>query len=851
MADVDAALTGGNYEVLRQRLAAGGQELAKRAEALNLRRKAVFGTTEPQLVATERLRSEHNCAPVDIVAVGKHLLLGFNVFLGLKHETKVADVLALHRFEALPDQQGDGSFDTAALPAEQQDFLAAADLERDFANLYRYYRDARLIQLVKLDTQLLAVFQAGATWKDHKVLRWRIEPDGRVVYVDDRGDRDLAAVYPPPYDFEWREVTRDHQVAGKHPHYNLLDTLFIECVGGNLTIKVEDNTESGQGIYEEPVDDANQSLDDARIFFAPIGKPGGLVLLKVLPFRETAWRYMVFDGRSKKVVRADGIGQGCRSLPEDHGVIFPGGYVLVGGEHKQFDGDASDYVLKRELRSPNGEDVLYVYHRGADGTYLLYPYNLIEKQVASPIACAGYSLFADGRMVVMRQVTGEPTRVHPMQVWKTPFTSAEHAASAPTDGSYLAKVGNADLVRGLSDALSIARLAGADKPSRSTFEDILTLATRAGDAYYWLGHADAGDLKGAIADVRNAAKLILDEYEKVVALEAEAKQQLAEARTLVAERLRATRSEGWDRIDPFLEALTALRGLRGQLISKKEVRFIDVAALDVLEREVATAFERVTTDCVAFLARGDAFGELVGRATSLAERVGELETAVEVKPIREQIDQVAGGLDLLGNVIGSLKIDDATRRTAILENITDAFGHVNRARATIEGRHRELAGKEGRAEFGAQVKLLTQSVASALAQCDTPERCDQELTRLLVQLEELEGRFADVDELTTELATKREEIVDAVGARKQLLAAERQRRTSNLQKAAQRILEGVARRAAQLATADEVNAYFASDAMVQKLRDIAGEMTTLGDAVKADELEARLKAARQIGRAHV
>jgi hypothetical protein len=104
MADVDAALSGGNYEVLRQRLAAGGQELAKRADALNLRRKAVFGTTEPQLIATERLRSEHNCAPVDIVAVGRNLLLGFNVFLWLKTETRIVDVLALHRFEPIANQ---------------------------------------------------------------------------------------------------------------------------------------------------------------------------------------------------------------------------------------------------------------------------------------------------------------------------------------------------------------------------------------------------------------------------------------------------------------------------------------------------------------------------------------------------------------------------------------------------------------------------------------------------------------------------------------------------------------------------------------------------------------------------
>ncbi|MBC7973750.1 MAG: DNA repair ATPase, partial [Myxococcales bacterium] len=586
---------------------------------------------------------------------------------------------------------------------------------------------------------------------------------------------------------------------GRHPHYNLLDTLFVETVGGTLTIKVENNTEVGQGVHDEPVDDPNQSLDDARIFFAPIGKPGGLVLLKILPFRETAWRYLVFDTRSQTVVRADGIGQGCRSLPEDHGVVFPGGYVLVGGAHKKFDGDASDYVLERELRSPNGEDVLYVYYRASDGTYVLYSYNLIDKAVATPITCHGYSLFADGRMVVMR-ASSEPTRVHPMQVWRTPFTSAEHAASAPNDGSYLAKVGNADLVRGLSDALSVARLAGVDAPRRSTFDDILALATRAIDQYYWLGHADAGDLKTALADVKATAKLVLDEYDKVVALEAEARRVLAEVTALVAERLRNARSEGFTSVDLFLDTLTGLRALRGELITKAEIRFIDKPRLAALETEVAAAFDRVTVDCVAFLAKGNAFGELVVRADTLASQVAELATAVEVKAVREQIDKVATGVDLLGNVIGALKIDDTTKRTTILENITDAFGRVNRARATIEGRHRELAAKEGRAEFGAQVKLLTQSVASALAQCDTPQRCDQELTRLLVQLEELEGRFADIDELTTELAVKREEIVEAVGARKQLLAAERQRRAANLQKAASRILEGVARRAANLAT---------------------------------------------------
>src|SRR3954469_17548362 len=101
----DAALTGGNYDVLRARLATGGHELARRADALNTRRKALFGTTEPQLIATERVRTEHSCTPADIVGLGGPLVLGYNVSLGLKSEMKIGNALALHRFEPVA---GDG-----------------------------------------------------------------------------------------------------------------------------------------------------------------------------------------------------------------------------------------------------------------------------------------------------------------------------------------------------------------------------------------------------------------------------------------------------------------------------------------------------------------------------------------------------------------------------------------------------------------------------------------------------------------------------------------------------------------------------------------------------------------------
>ncbi len=51
-------------------------------------------------------------------------------------------------------------------------------------------------------------------------------------------------------------ATRENYVLGTHPHVNILDQVFVETVEGDLTIKVENNTSTGLGIYSEPVEDA-------------------------------------------------------------------------------------------------------------------------------------------------------------------------------------------------------------------------------------------------------------------------------------------------------------------------------------------------------------------------------------------------------------------------------------------------------------------------------------------------------------------------------------------------------------------------------------------------------------------
>jgi hypothetical protein len=116
---------------------------------------------------------------------------------------------------------------------------------------------------------------------------------------------------------------------------------------------------------------------------------------------------------------------------------------------------------------------------------------------------------------------------------------------------------------------------------------------------------------------------------------------------------------------------------------------------------------------------------------------------------------------------------------------------------------------------------------------------------VLLQLEDLEARFGDLDEFLPVLAEKREEVVEAFEGRKTGLLEERQKRVSTLVGAAGRILEGVARRARQFQTEAELFSWFAADAMVEKLRATVEQLRGLGDQVKADELEAKLQTARQ------
>jgi MoxR-like ATPase len=830
-------LEGGSYEVIRRRLLEQSAELSRRAQILNHRRQELFGGGELTLIATDRVRTVNNCVPRDVVSVDGHLLIGFQVFIGLKSETTVEDVFGLYRFERTAD-----GFDLSGNPdGPACDFLRDPEFDKQLRDVFRYNKDARLLQLRRTEQRLLIVVQIGSTLRDVKVFRFAIDAKGRVSFMDARGEEDC--VPPRAHSFEWTVCTRANQVSGAHPHVSILDQVFVETVGGDLTIKIENNTQTGLGIYSEPVEDKNQTLDDAEIAYA---KVGWLILLRIKPFREEQHRYFIYNTRTEQVLRVDTLGQACVELPENHGIVFPGGYYLQTGEYRLFEGESRGLTYERSIRSPNGEDVLYVFYRSLEGAYELLPYNLVKKEISTPIRCSGYSLFDDGTMLVFRSSPSEePTRVHPVQIWKTPFVTAEFAASAPTDGSYLAKVGNADLVAAISEILSLCRLASHEQPTRRTFEDVVQSVTRLSGTHYWLGHAEAEGIGEWLKTVRESTELVVGEFEKALLVEKRARETLAQIETDHRDLLVRIRAPELRHVDAFLSALTELRRHRGKLVSLKEMRAINLDRVSELEAELVTRFDEVSRACVAFFLADDAFAPLLARIDGLVAKTEAVDKSVELVPLAQELTSIQEGLTLLTETVSGLKIDDPTSRTRILDGASSAFSQQNRARAIFDAKQRSLAASEGRAEFAVQFKLLSQSVTASLALATTPDACDKQLSQLMVAFEELEGRFGMLEEFSTELTAKREEVVDAISTRRQILVEERQRRARHLVTTAERIMTGVLRRAKTLKGADELNSYFVSDPMVLKLGELRDKLRELEQTVQADEIESKLASAKQ------
>ncbi|MCC2548155.1 DNA repair ATPase [Hymenobacter sp. BT175] len=824
-AQAPTQLETGTYEILRQRLQKSSADLRQRLDTLNAERKQVFGAVDTRLLGTGRITTENNCVPWDMVPVGRRFLFGYNVVLGLKAEPDLADVLGVYEY-------ADHDF-----RPQGPELLQHPQFLEEFRNLYRYYKNTQFVKFALIGPHLFMVFRIGKSSTDVKTFKWLVQGDA-LTYLDNRSDHEYT--FPAQHEFQWKRATRDMQRGGKHPHVSIEDKVFVETVGGDLTIKVEDNTATGQGILSEPVDNKDQTLDDSEIYYAVIGN---LILLRIRPYQETQYRHFIFNHKLQQAQRLDALADACVLLPDGQGLIFPHGFYLQTGAAKLFDNGLREMLFEKRLVSPNGEDFLYVFYNRDQGTYLLLSYNRIAQRVDNPIVCHGYALFENGELCYFR-ADDEPKKHHAVQIWQTPFTGPDFQLPVTSD-SYLYKLGNKEIVRAMSEVQEVLTLTGKDDSYAGLYLDLIRQTTALTDAYHWLAEPAAQAMAGPLSEIRQTATAAVEEFEKVQSIRKSTVQQTQSVFQKADDLTGRIRRSAPDSVTEFVQLLGELRAVRGEVISLKELRYADVPAVEVRATGLEALSKEVAAQTVDFLLRPDALAPYAVRVQAIEEAVSQVQKTVEADERERETATVAQELELLIEVVGNLPIPDPTQTTAIIDNISAVYARFNQIRAALKRRRQTLAGTEAQAEFTAQLKLLDQALTNYLDLADAPAKCDEYLTKLMVQLEELEGRFPDFDQFLGQLATKREQVYEAFESKKVALVAARNQRATALLQSAERLLKAVQTRLGRLESVADINGYFASDLMVEKVRNTMAELLKLGDAVKADDVQSRLKTLRE------
>ncbi|MHB0753893.1 DNA repair ATPase [Polaribacter sp. M15] len=813
----------GTYEIIQSRLQKQKDALQSRLGQLNQERSKVFGSVETKLIANNRINTENSCIARDMITIGDLSIFGYNVHFGLRTTIKLNDVFSIY------------TYDGTQFVNKNLSLLENETFVRDFTNLYKYYRNTIFSKFAIIGNYLHMVFQLSESTSDIKTFKWLIS-DSTLTYIDNRSDHEFK--FPNQHEYQWQEVTRDMHFYGKHPHIGILDKVFVETVGGDLTIKIENNTEDGKGIYDEPVTHPDQTLDDGQYRFADLGN---LIVLEIKPFQE-ATRYFVYNHKIQEVKKIDAIKDAAVLLPNDQGIIFSNGYYLQSGAFKIFDNQISDLKFQDKITSQNGEDFFYVFYQEKTGLYVLMSYNVIEQEVNTPIICNGFTFLKNGELCYFKD--DEQTRHHVIQIWQTPFIQGAEIPSEHKD-SLLYKIGNKDVVKAMAECQVLITLLNKEDNYDGLYEDIAKNSLDIIDSYYWINEPKTYELSVPLKAINAAANSAIDEFDKVMQLRKNAKKITEEISGKTNRFFSKIKSTSFKIIDDFVAALSQVRTLRGEIIGFKEVRYVDVAYLEKLEEELTQQADTISQRCVAFLLDEKA---LLPYHKRVAEKETELEKISKVivaKALEKEVNQIVTDLELLIEIVSNLEIEDTSHSTKIIDAISLIFSTINQLKAGIKNKIKSLSSAEASADFAAKIKLIDQSIVNYLDIATTPEKTDELLNKVAIQLEDLEGRFADYDEFIADILEKREEVYNAFQARKSSIIEARNKKAVALETAAKRILNGVVKKAESFKLQNEINGYFASDLMIGKLRDIITQLYDLDDGGKAEMIETGLKTAKE------
>ncbi|MCP5052174.1 MAG: AAA family ATPase, partial [bacterium] len=399
----------------------------------------------------------------------------------------------------------------------------------------------------------------------------------------------------------------------------------------------------------------------------------------------------------------------------------------------------------------------------------------------------------------------------------------------------------------MAQCQSVINLIRKEESYLNLYVDIQKESSNILDSYFWLDKKETFNLKEVLLEIQTTAASAVEEYEKVVRIKNATAKEITVVRDRTDTLFKEAGYASFEDINQYVDVLSRLRTVRGEIISLKDLRYTDLPLIDSMEKTVKEKSDTLSGRCIEFLLKPEGLEPYRQKAEAQDKRVPEVEKGSEGKELAGDIDGTAGELELLIEIVSNLKIDDPTQTTEIIDRISFIYSSLNQTKSRLQKRIKELQGVESEAEFNSRMKLLNQAAVNYLGVSDSIGKCDEYLTKLMVQIEELEGKFADFDQFIMQLTEKREELYSAFESKKLALQEKQDRKAVALMKTAERIFTGLKNRLKRFKTIDEINGYFATDLMVEKVRDIVEQLTALDDSVKADDIQSRLKTLKEDG----
>jgi hypothetical protein len=736
-------LDSGTYEIIKKRLQTQKEDLVTRLNSLNEARKEVFNSTSFILKSNQRISTENTCVARGIVALNDICIFGYNVHFGLRTEIKLDDVFSIYQF--------DGS---QFIP-QSLDLINDPNFLTDYQNLYKYYRDSIFSRFRLTENYLYMIFQISKSTDDLKAFKWLMK-DGKLIYQDDRSIHEVKL--PEQYEFTWTKTSLEDRRLGKFSHISILDKVFIEALHGDITFKIEDNTDTGKGIYSEKVTNLDQQLDDAEYYYADLGN---MIAIRIKPYQED-FRAFIFNQRTKEVINLPSLNSSAILLPDNQGIIFYNGYYLQNGTHKVFDIDLEKVTFLRKVASPNGEDFLYIFAQKESNTYVLMSYNIIQQSVETPIICNGFTIFKDGSLIYFR-TEEEATRHHQVQIWETPYMAVlKENEQRKEDPLY--KVGNKQIVQAMAEAQEVVLLINKEDSYEGLYEDILKKSESLVDSYFWIKDDSLKNLGEPLVQIKEIANTAIDEFVKVQAQRKHAIEILEVSEKKLEDLTFELNSTIIETLDQLVNQLAHSRRLQGEIIDLKNVRYMNIERVEELLEDLNEKSTQLSEKTIEFLLRDEALVPYEQKVIEQKQKVEEITKVFDAKAVEEINAEISSELELLIDILNSLKIEDATQTTKIIEKISIIFASLNEVRAQLTRKLNSLKSKEAVAEFSAQMTLLEQSVTNFLELSTTAEKVDEYYTKIVVQLEELESKFSEFDDFALKIADKRDEVIKSTNA---------------------------------------------------------------------------------------